>query len=88
MNKEKFIAQIQSGHTCEYIYENESNETTGMIKVWLHDSNIILTHEECPKGSQYDESLYIKDKVHNFSSFEELGDFFDKNSIAYNKFKS
>lgn len=44
MNKENFIIKIQSGQTCNYIYnENERNENTGIIKVWLYDNQIILT---------------------------------------------
>lgn len=89
MNKEKFISKIQSGQTCHYIYkENERNENTGIIQVWLYNQKIILTWEECPTGLQYDESLYTKDEVHNFSSFEELDIFFNENDFLYINFKS
>jgi hypothetical protein len=89
MNKEKFISKIQSGQTYHYIYnENERNENTGIIKVWLYNNEIILTWEECPKGLQYDESSYSKDEVHNFSSFDDLDKFFNINNIFYINFKS
>jgi len=89
MNKEKFISKIQSGQTCHYIYnENERNENTGIIKIWLYNDEIILTWEECPKGLQYDESLCTKDEVHNFSSFDDLDNFFNDNNILYINFKS
>ncbi|GAA5083627.1 hypothetical protein GCM10023210_02480 [Chryseobacterium ginsengisoli] len=89
MNKEKFISKVQSGKSCHYIYkENERNENTGLIKVWLYNSQIVLTWEECPEGQQYDESLYSKDEVHNFNNFEELDTFFNDNNILYANFSS
>lgn len=89
MNQEKFINKIQLGKTCHYIYKvNERNENSGLIQVWVHDNQIILTWEECPEGLQYDESSYSKDEVHNFNNFKELDDFFNDHNILYLKFKS
>lgn len=89
MSKEKFIAKIQSHKSCHYIYqENERNENTGLIKVWLYNGKIILTWEECPPGLIYDESTYTKDELHNFNSFEELDTFFNDNNLFYYNFSS
>lgn len=89
MNKEKLITKIQSGCTCSYIYkENERNENTGLIKIWLDKNQIVLTWEECPGGLQYDESSYSKDEVHHFNSFEELDIFFNDHMILYTNFQS
>lgn len=89
MNREKFISKIQSHKTCYYIYnENERNENTGLIKVWLYDGQIILTWEECPPGLEYDEPSYTQDELHNFNSFEELETFFNDNNLFYSHFKS
>ena len=89
MNQEELITKIQSGETCHYIYkENERNENTGLIKVWLYNNQIILTWEECPVGMQYDESLYSKDDMHHFNSFEELEVFFNDHNILYTDFSS
>lgn len=89
MNREKFITKIQSHKSCHYIYqENERNENTGLINVWLYNGKIILTWEECPPGLIYDESTYTKDELHNFNSFEELEAFFNDNNLAYSNFCS
>ncbi|MCS4300675.1 MULTISPECIES: hypothetical protein [Chryseobacterium] len=89
MNREKFISKIQSHKSCYYIYnENEQNENTGLIKVWLYNDQIILTWEECPTGFVDDESTYTKDELHNFNSFEELEVFFNDNNLFYSNFKS
>lgn len=63
MDKEKFISKIQSRKRCSYIYnENERNENTGLIQVWLYNGQIILTWEESPAGLQYDESPILGTK--------------------------
>lgn len=86
MKKEKFITKVQAGKACNYIYKNERNENTGLIKVWRYNNQIALTWEECPEGQQYDESSYSKDEVHYFNNFEELDIFFDDNNIFYSNF--
>lgn len=89
MNKEKFISKIESRKRCSYIYnENERNENTGLIQVWLYNGQIILTWEESPAGLQYDESTYSRDEVHNFNSFEELDTFFNDYNLSYSNFSS
>lgn len=89
MDRKKFISKIQSHQSCYYIYsKNERNENTGLISVWLYKGLIILTWEESPSGSIYDESSYTRDELHNFNSFEELDTFFNDNSLFYSDFKS
>lgn len=87
MDKERFITKVQSRKACHYVYkENERNENTGLIEVWLHHHQIVLTWEECPEGLQYDESSYSKDEVHHFTNFEELDVFFNDHDILYINF--
>lgn len=58
----------------------------GLVTVWMHDSSIILTWEECPKGEQYDESTYTRDERHVFNTITELMTFLFRHGLALDAF--
>jgi len=70
MTLPNFINRIQRGSTNHLTYTSQNN--TGLVSIWKHGGDIILTWEECPLGQQYDESTYTRDERHVFKTTDEL----------------
>ncbi|WDE10007.1 hypothetical protein [Thalassomonas haliotis] len=85
MNIEKFTKKVVHGDGAQWNYAVDKTE--GLVSVWVHGGDFILTWEEYPEGSFHDESEYIKDEHHQFNSLNELLSFMDKNAIPLSGFK-
>lgn len=74
MTPETFTNRIERGLSNHFTYSD--GEKNGLISVWKHEKDIVLTWEECPKGEQLNENTYTRDERHLFSTIEELLAFF------------
>lgn len=70
MQADTFEKRIRDGKVNNLVYSK--GEMEGLVSVWKHESSIIVTWEECPKGEQYDESTYSHDERHVFSSLSDV----------------
>ncbi len=84
MNSITFERRINNGKANHLTYSKDGLD--GLISVWMHDSTIILTWEECPKGEQYNESTYTRDERYVFSTFTELMMFLSQHGLAMDAF--
>lgn len=84
MNSITFEKRLRDGKANNLTYSKDGRD--GLVSVWMYESSIILTWEECPKGEQYDESTYTRDDRHVFSTIAELMTFLSHNGLAVNEF--
>lgn len=84
MKRETFIARLERGKSNNYTYSGDNEE--GLIAIWKHFNDYILTWEECPKGRQYDESEYTRDEKHVFASLDSLLSFLKEHAIEVENF--
>jgi hypothetical protein len=84
MTLRTFMRRLAGGKVNNFTYTHTSKE--GLVSVWKHAGSFVLTWEECPKGSQYDESSYTRDERHTFATVEELLGFLATNKLTPESF--
>lgn len=85
MTTDTFLRRLEEGKANNLIYGVEGKE--GLVCVWKHKDEFILTWEECPPGQQYDESTYTRDTRHVFPISTSLLDFLAENDLRVELFK-
>ena len=68
MRIETFRQRVEGGRSVSLVYKT-SGDLEGLVSVWLHEGEVVLTWEECPAGEQYDESVYTRDERHTFETW-------------------
>ncbi len=86
MDIDLFEKRLLTGKTNHLLYSKHGKD--GLVAVWIHESHIILTWEECPKGCQYDESTYTRNERHSFETIHKLIIFLAQNDLNINLFSS
>ncbi|RLS47677.1 MAG: hypothetical protein DWH84_00210 [Planctomycetota bacterium] len=84
MNIKTFARRLEEGKANNLTYSKDGNE--GLISIWKHESSLILTWEECPKGEQYDESNYTRDERHVFDDFDKMMEFLTSKALTPDSF--
>lgn len=84
MNVNTFEKRLSDGKANNLVYSKDGKD--GLVSVWMHDSRIILTWEECPRGEQYDESTYGRDDRFVFGTLAELMAFLSQNKLGVDLF--
>jgi hypothetical protein len=85
MSPETFRKRLEDGRCNNHLYTSGDKE--GLISVWKHQGNYVLTWEECPKGAQYNESSYTRDERYLLASVDEVIRFLIENGLTVETFR-
>jgi hypothetical protein len=83
---DEFRQGLEDQRMLNYVYHGPQ-DLTGIIQVWKHGPDYVLTWEESREGDQYNENRYLKDERRVFTNSDHVLNFLRDNSIDISKFE-